>query len=141
MKNHFFKIASVAVGTILTYSISNLNFAQAINNVSEIFLTAQVTKTPVKIEPNIVFDNAIQPNSEATNEAIAITQILNKLPEKSNLEYKFIPVNSQTKFVKSKVRNRQYNVNKKNSQLPIDLGIVLGVGLISVSHLFAKKGL
>ncbi|NEQ37644.1 MAG: hypothetical protein F6K40_15785 [Okeania sp. SIO3I5] len=133
MKNHFLKIASLAVGTILTYSMSNLNSAQAINNVSnisDIFLTAQTTKIPVNIEPNVVIDDGSQPNSKATNEATAIRQTLNKVPEKSNLESKFLPANSQTKFVNSKVGNLQ-----------LDSGIVLGVGLISVSRLFAKKRL
>jgi len=139
MKNNFLKIAFVAVGTILTYSMSNLNSARAINNVSEIFFTAPTTKIPVKIDPNVVIDNVIQPNSKATNEIIAITQNINKLPEKSNLEYKFLYANSQTKFMKGKVGNWQYNLNQENPQLPIDSGIVLGVILISVSRLFPKK--
>ncbi|OZH53380.1 hypothetical protein AFK68_17990 [Hydrocoleum sp. CS-953] len=139
MKNHLIKIASVAVGTILTYSTINLNSARAINNLSEFFLTAQTTKIPIKIEPNYVIDDVIQGNSKVTNEAIVVTQTLNKLPEKSNLEYKFLHANRQTKFVKAKVGNWQYNLEKKSSQLPIDPGIVLGVGLISLGRLCSKK--
>ncbi|MEM1172976.1 MAG: hypothetical protein AAGJ08_28890 [Cyanobacteria bacterium P01_H01_bin.35] len=140
MKNHFLKIAFVTFGTILTYSMININSAQAINNLSEISLTAQTTKIPIKIGPNSVIDDVIQQNSKATNEAIVVTQALNKLPKKSNLEYKFLHANSQTKFVKAKVGNWQYNnLEKKTFQLPIDPGIVLGVGLITVGRLCAKK--
>ncbi|MGD1805803.1 hypothetical protein ACP6PL_10245 [Dapis sp. BLCC M126] len=139
MKNHLIKIASLAVTTILSYSMSNPHSAQAINNVPEIFLTAQTTKIPVKIEPNVVIDDVIQENSKATNEPIAVTQTLNKLSEKSKIEYKFLNANGQKKFVKAKVGNWQYNLEKKTSQPLIDPGIVLGLGLIGVSRLCAKK--
>ena len=139
MKNHLIKIASVAVTTILSYNTINLNSVQAANHFSEFFLTAKTTQTTVKIEPNTVIDDVIQPNSKASNESIEVTQTLNKLPEKSNLEYKLLHANSQTKFVTAKVGNWQYNLHKKNSQPLIDPGILLGVGLISVSRLCAKK--
>lgn len=141
MKNHFLNIAFVAIGTILTYSMSNINSAQAINHVSEFFLTAQTTKISVKIEPNSVIDDVIKPNSKSAIASLAATQIINKLPEKSNWEYKFIHANSPIKLVKNKVENWQYNLHQENFKLPIDPGIVLGVGLISVSRLFAKKRL
>jgi hypothetical protein len=112
MKNHFFKIISITVWTIISYNMSNLNSVQASNNLSNFFLTNKTTKTQI---------------------------ISNTLPEKSNWKCKLINSQSQTKFVQANVESWQYNTHNKTYQPLIEPGIVLGIGLISVSYLFRKK--
>ncbi len=141
MKNNLIKVASVAVTTILSYSTINLTSAQAANHFSEFFLTAKTTQSTVKIEPTAVINDVIKPNSKAIASSIGVAQLINIWLEKTNLEYKFLNAKSQTKFVTAQVGNWQYNLHKKTSQPLIDPGIVLGIGLISVSRLFAKKRL
>ena len=112
MKNHFLKIFSITVGTILSYNMINLNSAQASNNLSNFFLANQTTKTKI---------------------------ISNTLPEKSNWQYELIDSHKQTRFVEANVGKLQYNLQNKTDQPLIEPGIVLGVGLISFSYLFRKK--
>ena len=117
----------------------DINSAQAANDVSEFFLTAQATQTDIKIEPTTVIDDVI--NSKVNNEAIAVTKLITLLLQKSNLKLKFIYTHSQTDLMMAKVGNWKYSLNshQETSQPLIDPGTLLGVGLISTSYLLAKK--
>ncbi|NEQ74934.1 MAG: hypothetical protein F6K23_18960 [Okeania sp. SIO2C9] len=139
MRNPFIKIASITISTILSCSTIDINSAQAANNVSEFFLTAQATKKDLKIEPTTIIDDVI--NSKANNEAIAVTKLLITLLQNSNLELKFLYTYSQKDLMMAKVGNWKYSLNphQETSQPLIDPGTLLGVGLISISYLLAKK--
>lgn len=139
MRNPFIKIASITISTILSCSTMDINSAQAANDVSEFFLTAQATQTDIKIEPTTVIDDVI--NSKVNNEAIAVTKLITLLLQKSNLKLKFIYTHSQTDLMMAKVGNWKYSLNshQETSQPLIDPGTLLGVGLISTSYLLAKK--
>ncbi|NEP89632.1 MAG: hypothetical protein F6K18_23915 [Okeania sp. SIO2C2] len=136
----FIKIASITISTILSYSTIDINSAQAANNnASEFFLTAQATQADVKIDPTTVIGDVI--NSKANNEAIAVTKLLILLLQNSNLELKFLYTYSQTDLMMAKVGNWKYSLNphQETSQTLIDQVTILGVGLISISYLLAKK--
>ncbi|NEO55470.1 MAG: hypothetical protein F6K54_21790 [Okeania sp. SIO3B5] len=139
MRNPFIKITSITISTILSCSTININSAQAANNVSEFFLTAQANQTDIKIEPTTVIDDVI--NSKANNEAIAVTKLIALLLQKSTLKLNFLYTYSQTDLMMAKVGNWKYSLNpdQENSQPLIDPGTLLGVGLISTSYLLAKK--
>ncbi|MGK7922398.1 MAG: hypothetical protein AB4080_20575 [Trichodesmium sp.] len=112
MKNHLMKIVSITVGTILSYNIVNLKSVQGNNNLSNLFLANKITKTKI---------------------------ISKTLPEKTNWESKLLNSHNQTKLVQANVGKWQNNLHNKTYQPFIDPGIVLGVGLISVSYFFRKK--
>lgn len=149
MSNRFQKIVYAAVGTILSCSMMNINPAQTatISNYSlaeispEKFFTAQTTKTPLKIEQTTLVNHVINPYSIAINETILATQLMGKIPENTNVEYKFIYTQSQTKFVIQNLESWQYNLQEETPKPLIEPGIVFGVGLISISSLFRKKRL
>ncbi|NEN89905.1 MAG: hypothetical protein F6K48_13710 [Okeania sp. SIO3H1] len=142
MRNPFIKITSITISTILSCSTININSAQATNNASEFFLTAQATQTNIKIEPTTVIDDVINSKAnKANNEAIAVTKLMILLLQKSNLKLKFIYTYSQTDLMMAKVGNLKYSLNphQESSQPLIDPGTLLGVSLISISYLLAKK--
>ena len=139
MRNPLIKIASITISTILSYGTIDINSAQAANNVSEFFLTAQANKIDIQIESTTIIDDVI--NSKATNEAIAVTKLINVLLQNSDLELNFFYTNSKKDLVMAKVGNWKYSLNpdRETSQPLIDPGTLLGVGLISISYLLAKK--
>ncbi|MDY7003455.1 MAG: hypothetical protein SWX82_05670 [Cyanobacteriota bacterium] len=143
MRNPFIKIASITISTILSCSTIDINSAQAASNAnaSEFFLTAQATQTDIKIEPTTIIDDVI--HSKATNEAVAVTTLIGVLLQKSNLELKFLYTYSQIDLMMTKVGNLKYSLSpyQETSQPLIDPGTLLGVGLISISYLLAKKRL
>lgn len=149
MSNCFKKFIFAAVGSTLSFSIININLAQATidnyNSLSEVspenFITTQATQTPLKIEQTTAIDGVINSQPRVMDEAIVGTKLIGKLRENNNFEFKSEYSQSQIKFVSASIEAWQNNLQKETPQPPIEPGVLFGLGLISIRALLRKKRL